>query len=719
MEVEPNCAYIIPPNKDMAFLHGKLHLLQPAAPRGLRLPIDFFFRSLAQDQHERAVCIVLSGTGTDGTLGLKTIKEAGGMAMVQDPQSAKYDGMPRSAIQTGLVDYILPPDKMPEQLIAYAQHAFHRAAQKGVAPVPQPTDALHKIFILLRAQSGHDFSYYKQNTIRRRIERRLAVNQIERLDGYVRYLQHNPREVETLFRDLLIGVTNFFRDPEAFEVLKQEIIPRLLTNWPPGRVVRIWVPGCSTGEEAYSIAMLLREHMDEAQKDFKIQVFATDIDSDAINKARAGTYPDSIAADVSPERLARFFVQENGSYRIKKTIRDLVVYAEQNVTEDPPFSRIDVISCRNLLIYMGGELQKKVVRLFHYSLNQDGFLFLGNSETVGEFVDLFATVNRKWKLYQRKGAVSQRPAMIDFPTPPIRGGVTAVLDTRQGEQETERSVRELTEQALLKSFTPDCAIINAQCKVLYFHGRTGKYLEPASGEASLNILRMAREGLRLELTNGIRTVITQKEAVRYEGLQVKTNGETSNVNLIVQPVTEPAALHGLIMVVFEDVTPASGAETTETGDPSTDINQRIAVLEQELRAKEEYLQTAIEELETSNEELKSTNEELQSSNEELQSTNEELETSKEELQSVNEELVTVNTELQIKLDELSRVNNDMNNLLAGTGIGTVFVDHQLCIQRFTPAVTEVINLIQTDVGRPVGHIVSKLDYTRGPRHPRS
>ncbi|MHC4708402.1 MAG: PAS domain-containing protein, partial [Planctomycetota bacterium] len=346
----------------------------------------------------------------------------------------------------------------------------------------------------------------------------------------------------------------------------------------------------------------------------------------------------------------------------------------------------------------------------HYALNQDGFLFLGNSETIGEFVDLFAAVNRKWKLYQRKGAVSQRPAMIDFPTPPIRGGVTAVLGTRQDEQETELSVRELTEQALLKSFTPDCAIINAQCKVLYFHGRTGKYLEPASGEASLNILHMAREGLRLELTNGIRKVITQKEAVRYEDLQVKTNGETSNVNLIVQPVTEPAALHGLIMVVFEDVTPASGAETTETEDPSTDINQRIAVLEQELRAKEEYLQTAIEELETSNEELKSTNEELQSSNEELQSTNEELETSKEELQSVNEELVTVNTELQIKLDELSRVNNDMNNLLAGTGIGTVFVDHQLCIQRFTPAVTEVINLIQTDVGRPVGHIVSKLDY---------
>jgi two-component system CheB/CheR fusion protein len=709
--VEPNCAYIIPPNRDLALLHGKLHLMEPVAARGLRLPIDLFFRSLAQDQHERAICIVFSGTGSDGTLGLKAIKGEGGMAMAQDPQSTKYDGMPRSAIQTGLVDYVLPPEKMPEQLIAYVQHAFGQVTQRATAAIPQTIDALQKIFILLRAHTGHDFTHYKQNTVLRRIERRMAVNQIEYMDGYVRYLQQNPLELEALFRELLIGVTNFFRDPEAFEALMEQAIPRLVAAKSAGETLRVWVPGCSTGEEAYSIAILLREAMDELRKDFRIQVFATDIDGKAIEKARRGVYPDSISADISPERLARFFAQEDNTYRIRKTIRDAVVFAEQNVIEDPPFSRMDLISCRNLLIYFGPELQKKVVRLFHYSLHPDGFLLLGNSESIGEFVDLFATVDRKWKLFQRKGVATPRAAIIDLPSPSLIRDVELAGPGMASRSEETADVRELTERTLLEAYSPPCAIINEKAQVLYIHGRTGRYLEPAPGEATLSILKMAREGLRLELTAAIRKAIAEQNIVSHAGLRVKANGETYLLDLTVQPVTKPASMRGLMMVIFEDATPKGHPQASETIEPVADKDQRIADLEQDLRAQEEYLQSTIEELETAYEELKSSNEELQSSNEELQSTNEELETSKEELQSVNEELVTVNMELQNKLDELAQANNDMNNLMAATGIGTIFVDRQLRIQRFTPAATKVINLIRTDIGRPVVHVVSNLvDY---------
>jgi two-component system CheB/CheR fusion protein len=717
MAVRPNCTYIIPPNRDLAFLHGRLYLSKPVAPRGLRLPIDFFFRSLAQDQHERAICIVLSGTGSDGTLGLKAIKGEGGMAMAQAPESTEYDGMPRSAIATGLVDYVLPPGEMPAQLIAYAEHAFGRKPRPVSPPAPRAADLLQKVFILLRAQTGHDFAHYKQNTIARRIERRMAVNQIERPDDYVRYLQQNPSEVEALFRDLLIGVTNFFRDPEAFEALQEQVVPHLFAGKPTGAAIRVWVPGCSSGEEAYSIAILLQEHLEALRQNFKVQVFATDIDSRAIEQARAGLYPASIAADVSAERLARFFAQDQdgSAYHIHKVIRDMLVFSEQDVIEDPPFSRLDLISCRNLLIYMGGELQKKLISLFHYALRQDGFLFLGSSETISEFVDLFATVDRKWKLYQRQGAVSPRPALGGF-VPPLMEGTGPPRAAREGQRDSRIQLRELTERALLQQYAPASVVVNGRGEILYIHGRTGKYLEPAPGEVSVNILQMARQGLRRELTTALRKVAAHKEMVCYQGLRVRGNGDITIVNLTVRPLAEGpggAAGPGLILVIFEEVQPADrdrpeAVAAAGAADLATDRDERIAALEQELQAKEEYLQTLIEELETSNEELKSTNEELQSANEELQSTNEELETSKEELQSINEELATVNAELQIKIDELSRANNDMNNLLAGTGVGTVFVDHQLRIRRFTPAATQVLNLIQTDVGRPVGHVVSNL-----------
>jgi two-component system CheB/CheR fusion protein len=708
MKVQPNCTYIIPPNRDMAFINGKLHLLEPSAPRGLRLPIDYFFRSLAQDQHERAICIVLSGTGTDGTMGLKAIKDEGGMAMAQAPESAAYDGMPRSAIATGRADFILPPDKMPEQLISYVQNAFRHRLKPIISLAVEDDDILQKVFILLRAQTGHDFSLYKQNTIHRRIERRMAVAQIDRLEDYVLYLRQMPREVEILFHELLIGVTNFFRDPPAFESLQEHVIRRLFAG-PPGGSVRVWVPGCSTGEEAYSLAILIREYMDELKQNFQVQIFATDIDTDAIEKARAGVYPNSITADISPERLARFFTQDlnGGSYHISKSIRDLVVFAEQDALKDPPFSRLDLISCRNLLIYLGGEAQKKILPLFHYALNQDRYLFLGNSETIGELMDLFAGVDRRWKIYQRRGEVTPRAAIAPY-MPPLRAEGAAERASSAGAPVHPGGARDLAEQVLLEAYVPASVLINADFDVLYIHGRTGKYLEPAAGDASLNLLHMAREGLRMELPAAARKALTQQAPVRYEGLQVKSNGDTSVVNLIVQPVTKPEAARGLLMVIFEDVTPADRPAVEAAVEPFSEQEQRLLTLERELRTKSEYLQTIIEELETTNEELKSTNEELQSSNEELQSTNEELETSKEELQSVNEELVTVNTELQKKIEELSQANNDMNNLMASTNIGTLFLDHQLRIQRFTPSTARVINLIRTDIGRPVSDIVSRF-----------
>ncbi|OGJ84998.1 MAG: chemotaxis protein CheR [Candidatus Raymondbacteria bacterium RifOxyA12_full_50_37] len=710
MEVRPNCVYIIPPNQDMAFHTGKLHLLEPETPHGLRLPIDFFFRSLAQDQRERAICVVLSGTGTDGSAGLKAIKGEGGMAMVQTPESAAYDGMPRNAIATGLADYVLPPEKMPEQLILYGQRTFNRHAPGLRAQSPDSSDVLHKVFLMLRDQTGHDFSLYKRNTINRRIERRMAVTQISRPEDYIRFLRENKAEVDILFRELLIGVTSFFRDPEAFESLRKNVIQGLLKK-PAAGGVRIWVPGCSTGEEAYSIAMLIREHLDNSKQNFPAQIFATDIDAEAIEKARAGVFSDSIAADVSPERIARFFTRTNTSYRIGKRIRDLVVFAKQDVLKDPPFSKVDLISCRNLLIYFDVEAQKKLLPLFHYALNPDGHLFLGNSESVGELTTMFASVDKKWKIFARKTITLYRPATIPILPPPG-------METRNGKTSPiaipvqPATHRQLAEQTMLDTYVPASVLVNMNLDVLFIHGHTGEYLEPATGEATLNLLKLARPGLRAELAAATRKALSSRTPARHNNIRIATNGKTSLINLVVKPVIGPKGSQGMLMVIFEETAKPAAKEAGRTmlkAAKKSGQNQRLVALELEVQAKGEYLQATIEELETANEELKSTNEELQSSNEELQSTNEEMETSKEELQSVNEELITVNNELQKKIEELSRSNNDMNNLMAGTNIGTLFVDLNLRIQRFTPATTHIINLIQTDIGRPISDIVSRLD----------
>jgi two-component system CheB/CheR fusion protein len=750
MTIHPNCVYIIPPNRDLAFLNGTLHLLPLFAPRIHRLPIDFFFRSLAQDLRERAIAIVLSGTGSDGTLGVREVKGEGGMVMAQLPESAEYDGMPQSAINTGLVDYVLPAAEMPAQLLAYATHLFNKRGKASVAEPIKAHDALQRIFILLRDQSGHDFSEYKENTIIRRVERRMAVQQIERLDEYVLYLQHNPTETHALFRDILIGVTSFFRDPEAYAALAAHVVPQLFAGRQPGEAIRVWVSACSTGEEAYSIAMLLQEQMEALKQHFRVQVFATDIDSHAIQTARFGIYPASIANTVSPERLSRFFtLQRDGkSYRVNKGIRDLLVFSEQDIIRDPPFSKVDLVSCRNLLIYMGETLQKKLIPLFHYALNPTGILFLGTSESVGEFRDLFATLDRKAKLYasKQRAVGEERQAMREF-IRPLTAGKLGHADYGQPPTERKLSRQELTERLLLQRYTPASVLVNQSGEILYLHGRTGRYLEMAAGDIGVNILRMAREGLRRDLTTAFHLAVTHKEPVSRPGLRVKTNGGFSTVNLTVHPLTADSVSNNPstplspsvsmppdkrplgdfkvghesttdsfhYLVILEEVS-AVEEGTTDTASPldlaegptanDSSTQALIAALHQELQAKEEYLQSTTEELEASGEEMQSINEELQSSNEEL-------ETSKEELQSINEELTTVNAELQNKVTDLLRANNDINNLMAGTGIGTIFIDHQMLVQRFTPAVTQVINLIPSDVGRPLGHTTTNLaNYTR-------
>jgi two-component system CheB/CheR fusion protein len=720
VQVRPNCVYVIQPNCDLALINGRLQVLEPDARRGHRLPIDFFFRSLAQDQRQRAIGILLSGSGSDGTLGVRAIKGEGGMVMVQSPDSAEYDAMPRSAIATGMVDFELMADKMGAHLGQYVASDLGKLPP-AVSP-PTLSSALRKLFVLVREQTGHDFSQYKLNTVRRRVERRIAVHQLKSIDDYVRYVQHTPVETVALFQDMLIGVTSFFRDPEAFHALEEHVIPGLFASRPLGGAIRVWGPGCSTGEEAYSIAILLAEHQESLPKRFKLQVFATDIDARSISVARTGRYPASIAADISPDRLRRFFTPELNpvtgdatGYRVIKSIRDLLVFSEQDVIKDPPFSNLDLISCRNLMIYLGSELQRRLIPLFHYSIAPGGFLFLGTSETVGEFGDLFEITDRKLKVYRRKEDLPGRGSALI-----ARFAMTSAAASASQEvaiARKEPTLRSKAEKTMLEYAVPAAVLVDGSGNIVYLHGRTGMYLEPSPGEAGINnIIKMAREGLSRELATGLRKA-AGGEVARYFALQVKTNGDHTAVDLVIRPVAgEPASSHDrpLFLVTLEP-TPIDDLKKqalklagTKSGRVDVGSADRIAELEQGLRINEEFLQTTTEELENSNEELTSSSEEMRSVNEELQSTNEELETSKEELQSVNEELSTVNSELESKLLDLSRANNDMNNLLAGTGIATIFVDTQLNILRFTPTAKEIINLIIGDVGRPVSHIASNL-----------
>jgi two-component system CheB/CheR fusion protein len=707
-KVEPDRVYVIPPNKDMSILHGVLHLLEPASPRGLRLPIDFFLRSLAQDQQEHSIGVILSGMGSDGTLGLRAIKEKAGVVLVQDPATAKFDGMPCSAIDSGLADIVAPVDDLPAKILAYLKRTplVHTSE---LALEDKTQSALEKAIILLRAHTGHDFSLYKKNTFYRRIERRMGIHQIDKIAAYIRYLQENTQELDLLFKELLIGVTSFFRDGAAWEQLRQSVIPALLAGRPAGRALRAWVPGCSTGEEAYSLAMVFKEAMEEIKppKKFTLNVFATDLDKDAIDKARQGVYPENIAADVSPERLKRFFAKVEHGYRVGTEIRELVVFAPQSLILDPPFTKLDILSCRNLLIYLAPEMQKKLMPLFHYSLNPGGILFLGSAETVGGFTDLFASLDGKTRLYRRTESAA-RAEPIEFPpafAPPLPGGTETRPETK-----TPASLQSLADQLVLELYSLPAVLVNDKGDVLYVSGRTGKYLEPAAGKANWNIFVMARAGLRYELTNAFEKVSRQGGAVALRGLKIENNGGEHFVNVTVQRLEKPEPLRGLVMIVFADVAAPLEMEAPRQSRKGPGHSTRLADLEQKHQQVCMELQTTREEMQTSQEELRSTNEEMQSTNEELQSTNEELTTSKEEMQSLNEELQTVNAELQAKVDELSRSNNDMKNLLNSTDIATLFLDNDLKVRRFTTQATKIIKLIASDMGRPITDLASDLLY---------
>ncbi|HEX3763746.1 MAG TPA: chemotaxis protein CheB, partial [Kofleriaceae bacterium] len=710
--IEPRHVYVIPPGKNMSMLHGTLYLLPQSSAASRVLPIDFFFRSLAQDQGDHSIGVILSGMGTDGTLGLRAIKEVAGAAFVQSPASAKFDGMPRSAIDAGLADLVLPVDELPRRILSYRDYATaaHATTETGASTV-QTT--IEKICLLLRDYSGNDFTLYKRSTIYRRIERRMGLHQIHDHGHYLRFLREHPQEIEILFNELLIGVTSFFRDPGEWDRLRHEILPALVTLRASGNVMRAWVPGCSTGEEAYSLAIVFREVIDPIKtlRNTSVQVFATDLDRRAIERARLGIYPENIAADVSPDRLRRFFIRDDRGYRVSKDIRETVVFAPQNVLIDPPFTKVDVLVCRNLLIYLTGEVQKRLIPLFHYCLNPGGVLLLGTAETIGSFTNLFAPIDGRSRMYRR---LDQPPAL------PLDIQFTSVGRTRHvaGEHSLPQSaskpapanLQAAVDRLLVQRFAPLGILCDPHGEVLYVSGRAGKYLEPAVGKASVNIFAMAREGLRHELSRAFaRALRSGDRPVTVHGVEVGTNGGTQLATLTVQKLVEPKELAGTVIVVLDQtaVQPAVSRRP-----PAPRGGRRTHDLEDELRHEREQVQSIREEMQTSQEELRSTNEELQSTNEELQSTNEELTTSKEEMQSLNEELQTVNHELQSKVDELSRSNNDMKNLLNSTDIATLFLDADLRVRRFTTATAQLIKLIPADTGRPITDIASDLDYPK-------
>jgi two-component system CheB/CheR fusion protein len=711
-KLAPNRVYVGPPGKYVGILKGRLHLIDTPTVSPSPLPIDYCFHSLAEDQQENAICIVLSGTGTDGTLGLRAVKANFGMAIVQDLQSARYAGMPTSAIATTLADYVLTPAAMPTQLKSYTQGA----ALYPRVPAELESDlklepGLEKVCLLLRMRTGHDFSGYKPTVMRRRIERRMAVHQVKGPGEYVRLLQTHPHELDVLFCEFLIGVTSYFRDAEAYQALRDRVIPALMERRMPGDTFRAWVPACGTGEEAYSIAILLREWMNQGDTSMDVQIFGTDLDGQAVETARLGHYAAGIEAAVPADLLARYFLKEESTYRVRKDLREMLIFAQQNIIKDPPFTRMDLISCRNLLIYFNAELQKRLIPIFHYSLKPGGVLMLGPSEGIGSLTNLFEPVEKKWRIFRR----IEPPAGYAMPEIPAGGSgprrEAVVTEPAPHPPAKPPSITVQLQTFLLHRFAPPSVVVNERGDILFIHGRTGNFLEPGTGQPRLNVHDMAREGLAAILGAALREAKASDREILRPGVRVRTNGHFVETDLSVSKITEPELFRGHLLISFLPAICESGsaseADTTDgrkTGDERAAA--RVRDLEREVKYTKESLQTTVEELETSVEELKSTNEELQSLNEELQSTNEELETSKEETQSLNEELTTVNAELQSKVEDLSRANDDMQNLLNSTDIATLFLDNDLRIKRYTEQVKKLINLIPTDVGRPIGDLVS-------------
>jgi chemotaxis methyl-accepting protein methylase/PAS domain-containing protein len=696
MAVEPDSVYVIPPNKDLSLLRGVLHLLDPTEKRGLRLPIDFFLRTLADDLQDKAIGVVLSGMGSDGMLGLGAIKEKGGLTVAQDPASAKADSMPGSAIKAGVVDIIAPAEEVAARIAAYLRHAPPDISASS-RPEPGEQSALERIIVLLRNRTGNDLSLYKPSTLYRRIERRIALLQITGIAKYVVYLRDNPQELDLLFKELLIGVTNFFRDPSVWDFLRDTAIPALLARHPEGKAMRAWVPACSSGEEAYSLAIVFREALEKIKPEahFSLQIYATDLDVDAIDKARQGCYPANIAADVTPERLDSYFAVEEGNYRVDRDIREMVIFAPQNIVSDPPFTRLDILSCRNLLIYFSPELQKKILPLFHYALTHEGILVLGSAETVGGFIDLFSPVDKKTHIFQRIDRLSGS-SWMDLPAR-APSGARVVID---GERPDYRdSLEYLTNQLIQQNYSPAAVLTTSDGDILYISGRIGKYLEPPAGKVNINIHAMARDGLREALTGVIRNALHQPQPIHLNGLQVTTDGGVQTVNITVQGIDKPDPLRNRVLVVFNDVKASPGRHKPRqsvASDREEALTLELAQTRDTLRINQEEMQSSMEE--------------VKSANEELQVTNEELTTSKEELQSMNEELQTINAELQSKVDDLTWARNDMTNLLNSTEIATIFLDNDMKLRRFTTHATHLFKFIPGDVGRSLSDIVTDLDY---------
>ncbi|BAB78082.1 two-component hybrid sensor and regulator [Nostoc sp. PCC 7120 = FACHB-418] len=717
MAVEPNHVYVIPPNTRMTIAQGVLKLIPLEKIRGVSMTVDSFLISLAEDRGNRAIGVILSGGDSDGARGLETIKAAGGITFAQCEESAKVSSMPNTAVASGHVDFILTPQKIAEELANISSHPYvnHPTPSKQVDIMPEGTDSLSIIFSLLRAATGVDFTYYKQTTLKRRIQRRMMLYKLEKLEDYAQYLQNNQAEVLALYQDLLIKVTGFFRDPEAFEALKTNVFPIITKNRTPDSPIRIWVAGCSTGEEAYSMAICLLEFLADKVANTPINIFATDINEVAIEKARIGVYKPSEVADVSPERLQRFFVQVEGGYQISKPVRELCIFARQNLISDPPFSRLDLITCRNVLIYLGATVQKKLLPIFHYGLKSTGFLMLGTSETVGEFFDLFNLVDRKNKIYSRKIAparlgidfISQNYPLEAFnPQPKINEDV---LNNQEMQKEADRIV--------LNQYAPVGVIVNDDLEILQFRGQTSSYLQPAPGRPSFNLLKMAKEELRLELRTAIHQAKKQEMSVRKEGIELREGEQVRQVRIDAIPFQLTAGGERYFLVLFEDMPPSvTAAPQAASKNPNVSSRQRqqmndeqeINRLGQELATTKEYLQSIIEEQQATNQDLRAANEEILSSNEELQSTNEELETAKEEIQATNEELNTINEELQRRNVESNQVSNDLQNLLSSINIPILMLGGDMRIRRFTPTAGRIFNLIVTDIGRPLSDINHKL-----------
>lgn len=707
VRVAPNTVYVIPPNREMVVCKDRLRLSVPALPRGRRMPIDTFLRSLADACSEHAVGIILSGTGTDGTQGLRAIYGAGGLTLVQEPSSAKYSGMPESAVNSGYASHVMALEEMPRVLLSGVQ----RLVQRARPPSAMAAAAVNhgSVLNLLRKATGHDFSLYKKGTIGRRIARRMAQRGLADMDAYSTYLAAHPAEIQALFRDLLISVTCFFRDPEAFDALAKDIIPELLAGKPEDYVFRVWVAGCATGEEAYSIAILLHEVMERLPTSFKIQVYGTDLDQGAIAVARSGFYPPNIAADLTPERLQRFFVREDAAYRVRREIREMLVFAVQNVIKDPPFTRLDLISCRNVMIYLEPELQNRLIPTLHYALNPGGVLFLSPAETIADHAGLFQPLNHRWKFYRAIASAASTRALIGSDLAWPKGHAGGSRDTLALPRPAD-TIAQLARQALLTAFAPPSVITDAAGNIVFVYGETGKYLRPAPGAGTLNVVDMALDGLQLELRAALLDAAEHGTPAKEREVLLHVNGTFQTVALSVRPLVSPDGIQQWLLVSFQDIArsvpvaaPSSGNQASESS-----AERRIMELERDLAHTWETLQATIERQQISNEELMSTNEELQSTNEELQSTVEELETSKEELQSVNEELVTVNSELQANIDQLGDTQSDLKNLLDNISSGIIFLDQQLLIRRFTPVAANLYRLVDSDVGRPLADIKANI-----------